>query len=225
MRVPKQKTAWQQWGLSLVVLVVLADAVWVLLGHNFSPPVNAPRGQQPLASVPASVPVSVPVSVPAPSPVVAVSAVAAPASAVPASAASKPSPALASTPTPAPTPAPKVASVSAAVEKSASPTVATAKTSASARWVQGLPPESRVVVHLQAATLREAENFRQSHQPLLANARILQTTESGARSVRYLLVSGPFRSPERVHNYMQRLDWRDKASSLTRDKLLEQVTR
>ena len=34
MRVPKQKTAWQQWGLSLVVLVVLADAVWVLLGHN-----------------------------------------------------------------------------------------------------------------------------------------------------------------------------------------------
>ncbi len=82
-----------------------------------------------------------------------------------------------------------------------------------------------MVVHLQAATLREAENFRQSHQPLLANARILQTTESGARSVRYLLVSGPFRSPERVHNYMQRLDWRDKASSLARDKLLEQVTR
>ncbi len=218
MRVPKQKTAWQQWGLSLVVLVVLADAVWVLLGHNFSPPVNAPRGQQPLASAAASVP--------APSPVGAVSAVAAPASAVPASAAaSKPSPALASTPTPAPTPAPKVASASAAAEKSASPTVATAKISASARWVQGLPPESRVVVHLQAATLREAENFRQSHQPLLANARILQTTESGARSVRYLLVSGPFRSPERVHNYMQRLDWRDKASSLARDKLLEQVTR
>lgn len=101
----------------------------------------------------------------------------------------------------------------------------TAKTSASARWVQGLPPESRVVVHLQAVTLREAENFRQSHQPLLANARILQTTESGARPLRYLLVSGPFRSPERVHNYMQRLDWRDKASSLTREKLLEQVTR
>lgn len=213
MRVPKQKTAWQQWGLSLVVLVVLADAVWVLRGHNFSPSESAARVHQPLASVPTSVP--------APSPVAAVQAVLAPASAVPASAAApKPSPTLESTP------APKVASASAAAEKSASPpTVVTAKTSASARWVQGLPPESRVVVHLQAATLREAENFRQSHQPLLANARILQTTESGARPLRYLVVSGPFRSPERVHNYMQRLDWRDKASSLTREKLLEQVTR
>lgn len=158
----KAQSAWQPWGLGLVVLLVLVDVVWVLRGHD---------------------------SRPAPAPVLNVVSTAS-------------------------TPAPKAAA-----------SVTVAKHSASARWVQSLPPESRVVVHLQAASLREADNFRQAHQPLLANARVLQITEPGGRAPRYLLVSGPFRSPERARNYIQRLDWRDKASSLVREALLEQASR
>lgn len=213
----KAQSAWQPWGLGLVVLLVLVDVVWVLRGHD-SRPVPAPvlnavstvSTPAPKAAAPVSTPVPVPVAVPV--------AVAAPAAALPASVPEK-----TASPTPPATASPDKKTTAAVPTTPASVTVA--KHSASARWVQSLPPESRVVVHLQAASLREADNFRQAHQPLLANARVLQITEPGGRAPRYLLVSGPFRSPERARNYIQRLDWRDKASSLVREALLEQASR
>lgn len=214
----KAQSAWQPWGLGLVVLLVLVDVVWVLRGHD-SRPVPAPvlnavstvSTPAPKAAAPVSTPVPVPVAVPV--------AVAAPAAALPVSVPEK-----TASPTPPATASPdKKATATAPTTTAASVTVA--KHSASARWVQSLPPESRVVVHLQAASLREADNFRQAHQPLLANARVLQITEPGGRAPRYLLVSGPFRSPERARNYIQRLDWRDKASSLVREALLDQASR
>lgn len=78
-----------------------------------------------------------------------------------------------------------------------------------------------VVVHAQKASLREADAFR-SGQSLLANARILQTT---APQAQYLVVTGPFRSPERAKNYIQRLDWKASARSMGRDELLTLVPR
>ena len=95
--------------------------------------------------------------------------------------------------------------------------------SASRRWALSLPPASLAVVHTQVVSLREAEAFRKG-KAVLANARILQTSAEGA-PVRFLVVTGPFRSQERVHNYMQRLEWKAGARSISRDELLALVAR
>lgn len=215
MTVPKGKPAWQRWSLSLVVLAVLAEVVWLLSGHDFKVSAAAPSvaalQPQAVASVPAPPPTPVPdLPVAAkPAPVLSV-----PAASVPVA----PAPAAKTVPSPAP-------SVQTAAAAPASAPVVAAGSSASARWVQGLPPESRVVVHLQSASLREAEAFKQMNQPLLANARILQTQETDGRKPRYLVASGPFRSEERAGNYIQRLEWRAEARSITRESLLGQVVR
>ena len=95
--------------------------------------------------------------------------------------------------------------------------------SASRRWALSLPPGSLAVVHAQMGSLREAEAFRKG-KAVLANARILQTSAPGT-PVRFLVVTGPFRSPERVQNYMQRLEWKSGARSIGRDELLALVAR
>lgn len=95
--------------------------------------------------------------------------------------------------------------------------------SASRRWALGLPPASLAVVHVQVVSLREAEAFRKG-KAVLANARILQTSAEGT-PVRFLVVTGPFRSPERVQNYMQRLDWKSGARGISREELLALVPR
>ena len=95
--------------------------------------------------------------------------------------------------------------------------------SASRRWALGLPPASLAVVHAQVGSLREAEAFRKG-KPLLAHARILQTSAEGA-PVRFLVVTGPFRSTERAQNYMQRLEWKSGARSISREELLTLVAR
>lgn len=79
-----------------------------------------------------------------------------------------------------------------------------------------------MVVHKQSASLQEAEVFKAS-SPLLANARILLTVAQDGKPARYLVVTGPFRSADRVHNYMQRLDWKASASSASREELLRQI--
>ena len=94
---------------------------------------------------------------------------------------------------------------------------------ASRRWLLGLPAGSLVVVHAQTASLREAEAFK-AQRSVLVNARILPTAADG-RPVRFLVVTGPFRSPERAQNYMQRLEWKSAARSVGRDELLPQVPR
>ena len=97
--------------------------------------------------------------------------------------------------------------------------------SASRRWLLGLPANSLVVVHAQVPTLREAEAFRVAGQPVLANARILLTVAQPGRPERYLVVTGPFRSPERVQGYLPRLKWKANATSVSREELLTQVPR
>lgn len=188
---------WASWGL---VAVAAALTVFVLVKSDHQ---EAP--QRPVVVAAKPVVISAPVvqaPVPAPAPV------AVPASAVvPAEAAA---PRLAAAPAPAPSPT-KVA------DKDSAP----ATSSASRRWLLGLPPASWVVVHAQKASLREADAFR-SGQSLLANARILQT--SGPQG-QYLVVTGPFRSPERAKNYIQRLDWKASARGVGRDELLTQVPR
>ena len=94
---------------------------------------------------------------------------------------------------------------------------------ASRRWLFSLPASSLVVVHSQQASLPEAEAFRRE-QETLANARILRVTRSGQPD-RYLVVTGPFRSPERASNYIQRLAWKSTAQAVGRDELLAQVPR
>lgn len=96
--------------------------------------------------------------------------------------------------------------------------------SASRRWLLGLPADSLVVIHAQVTTLREAELFK-ADRPMLVNARILLTEPRAQRPARYLVVTGPFRTPERARNYVQRLTWKANASSLSREELLTQVPR
>ncbi len=96
--------------------------------------------------------------------------------------------------------------------------------SASRRWLLGLPADSLVVIHTQVATLAEAERFK-ADQPVLVNARILPVDVLGQSPPRYLVVTGPFRSSDRVYNYVQRLAWKANVSSLTREELLAQVSR
>lgn len=95
--------------------------------------------------------------------------------------------------------------------------------SASRRWLLGLPSGSLVVVHAQMASLREAETFK-ADKSVLANARILLTSAEG-QPARFLVVTGPFRSPDRAQNYMQRLEWKSAARSVGREELLIQVPR
>ncbi len=95
--------------------------------------------------------------------------------------------------------------------------------SASRRWLLGLPAGTLVVVHADLDNLREAEKFR-AGQALLVNAKILLTTERQGQPGRFLVVTGPFRSSERVSNYIQRLPWKNQARGLTRDELLRQVS-
>mgnify|MGYP007099121902 CR=1 FL=1 len=116
------------------------------------------------------------------------------------------------------------AASSAAVPAASAPakTAAGASVSLSRRWLLALPPECSVVVHKQSASLQEAEVFKASSS-LLANARILLTVAQDGKPARYLVVTGPFRSADRVHNYMQRLDWKASASSASREELLRQI--
>ena len=95
--------------------------------------------------------------------------------------------------------------------------------SASRRWLLGLPAGTLVVVHADLGSLREAEKFR-TGQALLANAKILLTAERQGRPGRFLVVTGPFRSSERVSNYIQRLAWKNQAKGVSRDEMLQQVT-
>lgn len=123
----------------------------------------------------------------------------------------------------APTP-PQASSEAAAarVAEAAAPAKDVA-VSASRRWLLSLPPASLAVVHAQTATLREAEGFR-AGKAVLANARILQTSDPAA-TAQYLVVTGPFRSPDRAQNYIQRLEWKATARSIGREALLAQVPR
>jgi hypothetical protein len=86
-------------------------------------------------------------------------------------------------------------------------------------WVQALPEGSFLVLHAQFASAREAEAFKAT-DPLLANARIAQAAWASGQPARYGVLTGPFRSPERVSNYLQRLAWREQARSLSREALL-----
>lgn len=149
-------------------------------------------------------------------------------SSAPASAASQAAseaPASPAVATPASVPAPAAsAAASAAMPAASAPakTAAGAAVSLSRRWLLALPPECSVVVHKQSASLQEAEAFKASSS-LLANARILLTVAQDGKPARYLVVTGPFRSADRVHNYMQRLDWKASASSASREELLRQI--
>lgn len=86
-------------------------------------------------------------------------------------------------------------------------------------WLQSLPEGSHVVLHGQFATEREAQAFKARHK-LLAQARIAPGVWVSGEPMRYGVLTGPFRSAERAHNHLQRLDWRAQASSFSRDALL-----
>lgn len=89
-------------------------------------------------------------------------------------------------------------------------------------WVNGLPEGSHWVLHGQFASAREAEAFKAA-APVLANARIVQAVWEAGQKPRHGVLTGPFRSPERVSNYVQRLPWREQARGLTREELLKLV--
>lgn len=97
--------------------------------------------------------------------------------------------------------------------------------SASRRWLLGLPANSLVVVHAEVGALREAEAFRAAGQPVLVNARILLVEARPDSTERYLVATAPFRSLDRAQAYMQRLQWKAQARSVTREQLLSQVPR
>ena len=97
------------------------------------------------------------------------------------------------------------------------------RVSAAGRWLQGLPEGSLLVVHAQVSTLAQAQTLRSS-ESVLANAQILMAAQE-ASAARYLVVTGPFRSAERAHNYMQRLAWKAYARSVSREELLAQTGR
>lgn len=90
------------------------------------------------------------------------------------------------------------------------------------RWLTGLPPDSLLVVHARLSSQREAEGFR-ANKEVLANARVLKAVAEDGRDERWLVVSGPFRSSERAQNYMQRLEWKERAASVSRETLLQQA--
>lgn len=86
-------------------------------------------------------------------------------------------------------------------------------------WLQSLPEDSHVVLHGQFATEREARAFKDSHEQL-ANARIALAVWRSGESLRYGVLTGPFRTAERAQNHILRLAWREQASSLSREALL-----
>lgn len=94
--------------------------------------------------------------------------------------------------------------------------------SANKRWLNGLPPESLLVVHARLSSQREAESFR-AGRDVLTHARVLKAQAEDGHGERWLVVSGPFRSPERAQNYMQRLEWKARAASFSREALLQQT--
>lgn len=98
------------------------------------------------------------------------------------------------------------------------PLPADAKASAARRWLTGLPPDSLLVAHARLGSWREAEAFR-AGKAVLANARIFQILPAG-EAERYLVVTGPFRSAERAQNHIQRLEWKNRATSMSREELL-----
>lgn len=102
---------------------------------------------------------------------------------------------------------------------------ATAPVSASRRWLLSLPQDSLLVVHAELDSVRAAESFRSSGQPVLANARIVLAEAGAHREERYLVVTAPFRSAERAQSYIQRLPWKARARPVTREALLKQVPR
>ncbi|MBM3386527.1 MAG: hypothetical protein FJY36_02490 [Betaproteobacteria bacterium] len=123
-------------------------------------------------------------------------------------------------------PAPPVASLAASVPMAAASAAAPtpvvgkgAQRSASQAWVQALPEGSWLVLHGQFAHAREAEAFKAA-EPVLANARIVQAVWVSGQPARFGVLTGPFRSPERVRNHLLRLPWREQARSLDREALL-----
>ena len=87
-------------------------------------------------------------------------------------------------------------------------------------WAQALPEGSFAVLHAQFANVREAEAFK-AGDALLANARIVQAVWAPGQAARYGVLTGPFRSNDRVSNYLQRLPWREQARGLAREELLK----
>ncbi len=121
----------------------------------------------------------------------------------------------------APTPAPQEAASPASGAGAAS--ALPAAVSAAARWLQGLPEGSLLVVHARVLSLAQAQALRRSDS-VLANAQVLMSAQETSAG-RYLVVTGPFRSAERAQNYMQKLAWKADARSVTREELLAQTLR
>lgn len=95
-----------------------------------------------------------------------------------------------------------------------------ASVSATRRWLTGLPENSLVVVHAEAASWAEAQAFQLAGQALLTHARTVVITGQSGRPESFLVVTAPFRSLDRVQGYMQRLPWKAQARSMSREELL-----
>lgn len=215
---PRAGHAHLAWGLGAAALLALAaGGGWWALG-------GAPGGarQQPAAPAleQAAAPASEPALAVAPEAVSEASsagsepalsaASAAASSAVPAASLAAPAPMVAAS---------AAASVAAPAAVASAPAAKTAPRSPLQAWVQALPEGSFLVLHGQFANAREAEAFRAA-DPVLANARTVQAVWTAGQPARYGVLTGPFRSPERVGNYVQRLAWREQARGVSREELL-----
>lgn len=204
---PEGSLVWVWGGVAAALVAVAAAGVWWGLGGATA------RPQRVVAAKPA-----VPASVPEAPPVLALASDAASAGMAQASA-----PVASASASAQAQPAASTAASAPVVVASAAASAAPAKTAPIApwrAWVQGLPEGSYLVLHGQFASAREAEAFK-AGESVLANARIVQAVWTAGQGVRYGVLTGPFRSPDRVSNYVQRLAWREQTRSIARDDLLK----
>jgi hypothetical protein len=88
------------------------------------------------------------------------------------------------------------------------------------QWLRKLPVNSFVVMHDSFADAAAAQAFKDKHA-ILKTARIVPVKASG--QMRYVLISGPFRSEERTRGFMSRLDWKKSARVVPRQQVIESM--
>lgn len=92
--------------------------------------------------------------------------------------------------------------------------------SSDVQWLRRLPSNSFVVAHDSFADLASAQAFKTKH-PILKTARIVPVKSSAG--VRFLVISGPFRSEERTRGFVSRLEWKKSVRVQTHPQVLDSM--
>ena len=117
--------------------------------------------------------------------------------------------------------APDAKAITAAATPTAAPAASPGPYSADMQWLRKLPVNSFVVMHDSFTDASAAQVFKGKHA-ILKTARIVPVKASG--QMRYVLISGPFRSEERTRGFMSRLDWKKSARVVPRQQVIDDMS-